>query len=52
MKLPYNGASSIGEENTMPMDDASLAPEGGNMEEPMPMDDMSMDNMPMASDIP
>ena len=52
MKLPNNGASSIGEENPMPMDDASLAPEGGNMEEPMPMDDMSMDNMPMDSDIP
>ena len=34
------------------MDDASLAPEGGNMEEPMPMDDMPMDNMPMDSDIP
>lgn len=52
MKLPNNGASSIGGENPMPMDDASLAPEGGNMEEPMPMDDMSMDNMPMDSDIP
>ena len=34
------------------MDDASLAPEDGNMEEPMPMDDMPMDNMPMDSDIP
>ncbi len=52
MKLPNNGASSIGGENPMPMDDASLAPEGGNMEEPMPTDDMSMDNMPMDSDIP
>ena len=52
MKLPNNGASSIGGENPMPMDDASLAPEGGNMEEPMPMDDMSMDNIPMDSDIP
>lgn len=38
----------------MPMDDASLAPEGGNMEEPMPMGDeeMPMDDMPMDSDIP
>lgn len=54
MKLPNNGASSIGEENPMPMDDASLAPEGGNMEEPMPMGDeeMPMDDMPMDSDIP
>lgn len=52
MKLPNNGASSIGKENPMPMDDASLAPEGGNMEEPMPMDDMSMGDMPMDSDIP
>ena len=52
MKLPNNGASSIGGGNLTPMDDASLAPEGGNMEEPMPMDDMSMDNMPMDSDIP
>ena len=52
MKLPNNGASSIGGENLTPMDDASLAPEDGNMEEPMPMDDMPMDNMPMDSDIP
>ena len=54
MKLPNNGASSSGEENPMPMDDASLAPEGGNMEEPMPMGDeeMPMDDMPMDSDIP
>ena len=54
MKLPNNGASSIGEENPMPMDDASLAPEGGNKEEPMPMGDeeMPMNDMPMDSDIP
>lgn len=54
MKVPNNGASSVGGDNPMPMDDASLAPEEVNMEEPMPMDDMG-EEMPadnMAEEAP